>query len=228
MDFKTIKSLILYEDNHLLVINKPSGYLVQGDETGDAPLSDILKNFIKERDAKPGNVFMGVIHRIDRPVSGVVLFAKTGKGLERMNEQFRLNKVRKTYHAIVSPIPLKGSAELHNFLRKDGRVNMAKVYDKEVADSKECLLTYKTLKKVRGHALLEVFPQSGRFHQIRAQLAHSGSPIVGDVKYGAKQPNSDRSVCLHARAIEFKHPAKEDIIKITAPYPAFAAWQEIK
>jgi 23S rRNA pseudouridine1911/1915/1917 synthase len=214
LDFKTIKSLIVYEDNHLIAVNKPAGVLVQGDDTGDTPLSELVKAFIKERDQKPGNVFCGVIHRIDRPVSGIVILAKTSKALSKMNELFREDKIRKTYRALVNGLPVPEEAELRHFLRKNQKTLKADVFLKPVENAKESVLNYKLLEK-RGHqALLEVYPVTGRFHQIRAQLAYNKTPIVGDVKYGAPQMLKNKSICLHAYAIAFTHPVKQTPVEI--------------
>lgn len=198
-------------------MNKPAGILVQGDETGDKPLSELVKEFIKERDQKPGNVFCGVIHRIDRPVSGIVILAKTGKGLSKMNELFREDKVRKVYRALVNGIPDPEEGVLKHFLRKNSKTLKADVFLKAVDNAKESVLTYKVLEK-RGHqALLEVCPVTGRFHQIRAQLAYNKTPIVGDVKYGAPQALKNKSICLHAYAVEFIHPVKQEPVSIVCP-----------
>jgi 23S rRNA pseudouridine1911/1915/1917 synthase len=209
-----IKSLIVYEDNHLIAVNKPAGILVQGDDTGDKPLSELVKEFIKERDQKPGNVFCGVIHRIDRPVSGIVILAKTSKGLSKMNELFRDDKIRKIYRALVNGIPAQEEGELRHFLRKNQKSLKADVFLKLVDNAKESVLSYKVIEK-RGHqSLLEVYPVTGRFHQIRAQLAYIKTPIVGDVKYGAPQALRNKSICLHAYGIAFVHPIKLEPVEI--------------
>lgn len=214
-----IASSILYEDNHLIAVNKPVGVLVQGDETGDMPLSELVKIFIKERDQKPGNVFCGVIHRIDRPVSGVVVLAKTSKGLSKMNELFREDKIKKTYRALVNGLPEPLEASLTHFLRKNSKTHKADVFTKPVDNSKESVLSYKVIEQ-RGHqALVEVFPITGRFHQIRAQLSKNKTPIVGDLKYGAPQVLKNKSICLHAFRIEFVHPIKNEAISITCNQP---------
>lgn len=214
-----IQDHILYEDNHLIAICKPSGVLVQGDQTGDVPLSDLVKAFIKERDQKPGNVFCGVIHRIDRPVSGVVVLAKTSKALSKMNELFRDDAITKTYRALVNGVPEIEEQELKCFLRKNGKTMRAEVFHKQVDNGKESILSYKVLEK-RGHqSLLEVYPITGRFHQIRAMLSHNKTPIVGDVKYGANQVLKNKSICLHAYQIEFIHPIKQELVKITCKEP---------
>ncbi len=212
-----IAESILYEDNHLIVVNKPVGVLVQGDETGDVPLSELVKAFIKERDQKPGNVFCGVIHRIDRPVSGIVILAKTSKGLSKMNELFREDKIRKTYRALVNGIPDPTEAELRHYLRKNSKSHKSDVFKKPVDNAKESVLSYKVIES-RGHqALLEVYPITGRFHQIRAQLSANKTPIVGDLKYGAPQVLKNKSICLHAYGISFVHPIKNEPIEITCP-----------
>lgn len=211
-----IGSIILYEDNHLLAVNKPAGVLVQGDETGDTPLSELVQDFLKKREQKPGNVFCGVIHRIDRPVSGVVILAKTSKGLSKMNELFREDKISKTYRALVNGIPEEKEMVLNNFLRKNSKTRKADVFNKAVENAKASTLSYRLLE-VRGQqSLLEIKPITGRFHQIRAQLAFNKMPIVGDMKYGAPQALRNRSICLHAYQVEFVHPIKQEAIKIIA------------
>lgn len=211
-----IADLILYEDNHIIAVNKPSGVIVQSDETGDEPLPEMVKAYLKKRDNKPGNVFCGVIHRIDRPVSGVVLLAKTSKGLSRMTELFRVNEIKKVYRALVNGVPEIKEQELRAFLRKNSKVHKADVFAKKVDNSKESVLSYKVLEE-RGHqAFLEVYPITGRFHQIRAQLASIKHPIVGDVKYGAPQALRDRSICLHAYSVSFIHPIKDEPVVITS------------
>lgn len=208
---------IVYEDNHLIAVNKPAGILVQGDETGDAPLSELVKLYIKERDHKPGNVFCGVIHRIDRPVSGIVILAKTSKGLSKMNELFREDTIKKTYRALVNGVPNPTEAELKHYLRKNSKSHKADVFTKAVENSKASVLNYKVIEN-RGHqCLLEVNPITGRFHQIRAQLSANKTPIVGDVKYGAPQALKNKSICLHAYQISFVHPIKNESIVITCP-----------
>jgi len=217
--YNEIKSRIVFEDNHLLIFNKPAGLLVQEDETGDPCILDVVKDFIKERDAKPGNVFLGLIHRIDRPVSGLVVLAKTGKCLERMTEAFKERKVKKIYHALVHGIPNPETGTLLHYHIKDGKRKIAVLSEKAKPGSKPAILQYKVLKTNNHISLLELRLQTGRFHQIRAQMLKNKTPIVGDLKYGAKQPNSDKSVCLHAYEIAFDHPTKETIVKAKAPYP---------
>ncbi len=214
-----IQDHILYEDNHLIAIHKPSGYLVQGDDTGDAPLSELVKDFLKERDQKPGNVFCGVIHRIDRPVSGVVVLAKTSKALSKMNELFREDAIKKTYRALVNGVPDIEQQELRSFLRKNDKTKRADVFNRQVENSKESVLSFKVLEKKGHQSLLEVYPITGRFHQIRAMLASIKLPIVGDVKYGAPQALKNKSICLHAFQIEFVHPIKKVTIKISCKEP---------
>lgn len=215
MDYQTVDKSILYEDNHIIAINKPAGILVQGDNTGDKPLNEYVKAYIKEREAKPGNVFCGVIHRIDRPVSGIVILAKTSKGLAKMNELFREDNIKKTYQALVFPEPSEKSKVLINYLRKNSKTHKADVFVKEVANSKLSELSYEMMNKIGNYALLKVNPVTGRFHQIRAQLSYNKTPIVGDLKYGFKKPNPDKSICLHASEIEFIHPISKQNIKIS-------------
>ena len=211
-----IQNLILYEDNHLIAINKPNGVLVQGDDTGDIPLSELVKDFLKKRDHKPGNVFCGVIHRIDRPVSGVVVLAKTSKALSKMNELFREDKIRKTYLALVNGIPLESEKTLENYLRKNAKTKKADVFNRPIENGKLSTLSY-TIFEHKGHqCILEVKPITGRFHQIRAQLAYNKTPIVGDIKYGAPQALKNKSICLHAYKIAFEHPVKKENIEIIA------------
>ncbi len=210
-----VAKIILYEDNHLIVVNKPSGVVVQNDEKGTEPLPDMVKNYLKVRDNKPGNVFCGVIHRIDRPVSGIVILAKTSKGLSRMHELFRTAQIKKTYRALVNGVPEIKEQELRCFIRKNSQIHKAEVFKKKVDNSKESVLSYKVLEERGDQAFLEVYPVTGRFHQIRAQLASMGHPIVGDMKYGAPQALKDKSICLHAYGISFIHPVKDIPIEIT-------------
>lgn len=215
-----MKSLsVLYEDNHLIIINKPPGALVQGDKTGDAPISDDVKQYIKEKYNKPGDVFLGVIHRLDRPVSGIVIFARTSKALTRMNEMFKKKEIQKTYWAVVQNPPKETSGTITTYTIKDSLMLKAKVYSKEVPKSKLCILDYKVIQESDRYYLLEVLPHTGRYHQIRSQLSYIGSPIKGDIKYGYPRTNPNGSIQLHARKIEFIHPVSKESISVTAPVP---------
>ncbi len=219
-----LSSLILYEDNHLLAINKPTGVLVQGDETGDEPLVEICKKYIKEKYNKPGEVFLGVVHRLDRPVSGVVVFARTSKALERMNELFRDRQTKKIYWAVVKNQPKEEAGTLVHWLVKNEKNNKVTAFSKENKDGQRSELNYRTVKLQSGYCLLEVNPITGRPHQIRVQLASLGCVIVGDVKYGYSVPNSDKSICLHARQLTFVHPVKKETVSIQAPLPKQEVW----
>lgn len=210
---------VLYEDNHLIIINKPSGALVQGDKTGDAPISDDVKQYIKDKYNKPGDVFLGVIHRLDRPVSGIVIFARTSKALTRMNEMFKDKEIQKTYWAVVQNPPKETSGTITTYTIKDSLMLKAKVYSKEVPKSKICILDYKVIQESDRYYLLEVLPHTGRYHQIRSQLSYIGSPIKGDIKYGYPRTNPNGSIQLHARRIEFIHPVSKEKITVTAPIP---------
>ena len=217
---------ILFEDNHLLVINKKPGELSQGDETGDVPLIDSLKEFIKIRDQKPGNVYLGLIHRLDRPTSGILVFAKTGKALTRMNDLFKTREVQKTYWAIVEGKPEKQFERLEHYLKKNPKNNKVTVFTKPAQDAKIAILEYKVLGNLDNYSLLEVDLFTGRSHQIRSQLSFISHPIKGDLKYGAKRSNPDGSISLHARRISFKHPVKKDELTILAPPPHDKIWQD--
>jgi 23S rRNA pseudouridine1911/1915/1917 synthase len=216
---------VLYEDNHLLAINKSAGVLVQGDETGDEPLVETCKKYIKEKYSKPGEVFLGVVHRLDRPVSGVVVFARTSKALERMNELFRDRQTKKVYWAVVKNKPKEESGTLVHWLVKNEKNNKVTAFAKENKDGQRSELNYKLLKQQSGFYLLEVNPITGRPHQIRVQLASMGCVIVGDVKYGYESPNADKSICLHARQLTFVHPVKKEAISIEAPLPKQEVWK---
>jgi 23S rRNA pseudouridine1911/1915/1917 synthase len=217
---------VLYEDNHIIAINKKSGDIVQGDKTGDAPLSDFVKAYIKKKYNKPGEVFLGTIHRLDRPTSGVVLYARTSKALTRMNEQFREKKVQKTYWAVVDNAPANTSGTLENYLLKNQKQN--KSYITKGVDGKLAVLDFKLLKKLDNFFHLEIKPKTGRHHQIRVQLAHIGCIIKGDLKYGAKRSNKDASIHLLAQKLEFLHPVKKEPITIVAPAPKDSIWEACK
>jgi len=210
---------ILYEDNHIIVVNKKAGELVQPDTTGDAALEDTVKAYIKEKYNKPSNVFLGIVHRIDRPVSGAILLAKTSKALVRLNEQLREGGFHKIYWAIVEKLPEKPQAELRHHIVRDSKKNRSMAHDKPVRDSKEAVLRYRTVKSGDRYHLLEVELITGRHHQIRAQLSKIGSPIKGDLKYGASRSNPDGGISLHARILSFKHPVTGETLKVTAPVP---------
>jgi len=219
---------ILFEDNHLIAINKRAGELVQGDSTGDVPLPEKVKEYIKEKYHKPGAVFLGVVHRLDRPVSGVVVFARTSKSLERMNELFRNRETEKIYHAIVHGKPAKPSDTLVHWLVKDESRNKTTAFKKENKDGLRSELSYEIQRHAGKHSLLEVRPLTGRPHQIRVQLASIGCSIVGDVKYGAEAPNDDASICLHASRLEFIHPVRKEPITIAAAFPQNHFWDSFR
>jgi len=210
---------ILYEDNHLLVVNKHCGDLVQPDPSGESALEDQIKAYIKRRDAKPGGVFLGVVHRIDRPVSGAVLFAKTSKALTRLNEMIREGRIGKFYWAVTEQAPDPEQGELHHYILRDGRTNRSKAYAAPRADAKEARLRYRLLGASTNYSLVEVELLTGRHHQIRAQLAAAGCPIKGDLKYGARRSNPDGGISLHSRRMEFAHPVSREPLSITAPVP---------
>jgi 23S rRNA pseudouridine1911/1915/1917 synthase len=216
---------VLYEDNHLIAVNKPAGMAVQGDETGDRHLLDEVEEYLRIKYHKPGKAFVGLIHRIDRPVSGVVLLAKTSKGLARMNEQFREKETRKTYHAITAAAMPEETGTLRHYLGKDAKTHRALTYNTERPGAKEAVLHYKLKRALQNRFVYEINLETGRFHQIRAQFAKSGAPLLGDVKYGAKIPLEDRSIGLHARSLEFTHPVSAEKIKIIAPYPKSGIWK---
>lgn len=216
---------ILHEDNHIIVINKAAGEIVQGDKTGDKSLCDKMKAFLKEKYAKPGNVFVGLPHRLDRPVSGVVIFAKTSKALERLNEMFRVGSVKKIYWAITKERPAQPEAELECWILRNEKMNKSFAYTKEVKGAKRAQLHYHHIAASQNYNLIEVELKTGRHHQIRCQLASIGCPIKGDLKYGAKRSNPDGSISLHARYVEFIHPVSKELIQITAPLPADKLWQ---
>ena len=211
---------ILYEDNHIIAVNKNSSEIVQGDKTGDTPLSETLKAYIKEKHNKPGDVFLGVTHRLDRPVSGVVLFARTSKALTRLNEMFRDKKIKKTYWAIVKNKPELPQARLEHHLVRNEKQNKSFAYDSPKPDSKQAALSYRTLAQSDNYTLLEIELETGRHHQIRCQLAKIGCPIKGDLKYGFARSNPNGGISLHARSIEFIHPVSKELISIVAPTPS--------
>jgi len=218
---------ILYEDNHLIAINKKAGDLVQGDQTGDLPLVEQVKRFLKEKYQKPGKVFLGTIHRLDRPVSGVLVFARTSKALERMNRLFKERDIQKTYWAVVEKTPTKVSAELVHFIKRIPRKNISQAFIKAHPEAKKSILTYDLKASTGKFHLLEVYPKTGRHHQIRVQLASIGSIIVGDLKYGAPKPNADKSIHLHAVRLEFVHPVQKTPIVIQAiPNEKDAIWKD--
>ena len=216
---------VLYEDNHIIIVNKTASEIVQGDKTGDTPLSDTVKQYLKEKYHKPGNVFIGVAHRLDRPVSGLVVFAKTSKALTRLNDMFKDNKVKKTYWAIVKNVPFhQPEGTLTHYLTRNESQNKSYAYDTEKPSSKKAILHYRLIGKSQNYFLLEIDLQTGRHHQIRCQLAKMGCPIKGDLKYGAPRSNPDGSICLHARRISFTHPVSGQFIDIEAPVPSGNLW----
>ena len=215
---------VVYEDNHIVVVNKTSSEIVQGDKTGDTPLSEMVKQYLKEKYNKPGNVFIGVTHRLDRPVSGLVVFANTRKALPRLNEMFRNGEVKKTYWAIVKECPKETEGELVHYLVRNEKQNKSYAYDKEVKNSKKAVLHYKLIGHSQNYYLLEVDLKTGRHHQIRCQLAKMGCPIKGDLKYGSPRSNPDGSICLHARTVQFVHPVSKEMIRLTAPVPEGNLW----
>ena len=208
---------VVYEDNHIIIVNKQSGEIVQGDKTGDRPLSDIVKDYIKERYAKPGAVFLGVVHRLDRPVSGLVVFARTSKALARLNKMFAEGEVHKTYWAIVKNAPREPEGTLEHWLVRNEKQNKSYAYDKERPNAKKAILKYKVIGHSDNYTLLEVQLMTGRHHQIRCQLSTIGCPIKGDLKYGAPRSNPDGGISLHARRITFLHPVKKEEMTIEAP-----------
>lgn len=215
---------VLFEDNHIIVVNKRPGDIVQGDKTGDKPLSEVVKSYLKEKYNKPGNVYLGVVHRLDRPTSGIVLFAKTSKALPRLNRLFQEKEAEKTYWAIVKNTPPKKSDTLIHFLKRNPKQNKSYAHIKEVPESKKAILEYRLLKKLDNYFLLEVDLHTGRHHQIRSQLSAIGSPIKGDLKYGFDRSNKDASIHLHARELKFIHPVKREEIHILAPPPDEVLW----
>lgn len=218
---------VVYEDNHIIIVNKKSGEIVQGDKTGDEPLSEIVKAYIKEKYQKPGNVFIGVVHRLDRPVGGLVVFARTSKALSRLNEMFRVGDVHKTYWAIVRNRPPKDEDTLTNWLVRNTTQNKSYAYQREVPNSKKAILKYRLIGHTDNYYLLEINLMTGRHHQIRCQLAAMGCPIRGDLKYGAKRSNPDGSISLLSHHVEFVHPVSKQVISVDAPLPEERIWHEI-
>ena len=218
---------VLHEDNHIIVINKRVGDIVQGDKTGDEPLSDVVKAYLKEKYNKPGEVFLGVVHRLDRPTTGIVIFAKTSKALTRLNETFKNRETQKTYWAVVKNQPPKETDTLVHFLKRNPKNNTSKAHTKEVPDSKKASLTYKIIKKLDNYFVLEIDLHTGRHHQIRAQLQTIGCPIKGDLKYGFDRSNPDGGIHLHARKLVLTHPVTKEIITFIADLPNNSIWQSI-
>ncbi|WP_396157670.1 RluA family pseudouridine synthase [Flavobacterium sp.] len=219
--------LILHEDNHLIVINKRAGDIVQGDKTGDKPLSEVVKEYVKEKYNKPGEVFLGVVHRLDRPTSGIVVFARTSKALTRLNEMFSNRETQKTYWAIVKNRPENAEATLVHYLKRNEKNNTSKAHLKEVPESKKASLEYKIIKELDNYFALEINLHTGRHHQIRAQLAAISCPIKGDLKYGFDRSNPDGGIHLHARKLVFIHPVTKNLLQIIAETPKDAIWNSI-
>ncbi|MFD0748576.1 RluA family pseudouridine synthase [Mucilaginibacter calamicampi] len=219
---------VLYEDNHLIAVNKRAGDIVQVDETGDEPLDEKVKKYIAQKYNKPNGAFLGVVHRLDRPVSGVILFAKTSKALERINNMFKAREMHKTYYAVVRQRPNPISGTLVHWLLKNPQKNVTKAHDKEVKGSQRSELHYKLVGELDGYYLIEVDPITGRPHQIRVQLSTLGCPIVGDNKYGYPRGSLRKSICLHARRLQFMHPVKNEPVLITAPVPKDGFWERFE
>ena len=215
---------VVYEDNHIIIVNKTASEIVQGDKTGDTPLSETVKLYLKEKYQKPGNVFIGVTHRLDRPVCGLVVFAKTSKALTRLNDMFKNGEVKKTYWAVVKNQPHEPEGELVNYLVRNEKQNKSYAYDKEVPNSKKAILHYRLIAKSQNYYLLEIDLKTGRHHQIRCQLAKMGCPIKGDLKYGSPRSNPDGSICLPARFVRFIHPVSKELIEVEAPVPTGNLW----
>ncbi|MFV9482526.1 RluA family pseudouridine synthase [Christiangramia sp. ASW11-125] len=218
---------VLHEDNHIIIVNKRPGDIVQGDKTGDKPLSEVVKSYIKEKYNKPGNVYLGVVHRLDRPTSGIVLFSKTSKALPRLNKLFQDKDAKKNYWAVVKEKPPRESDELIHFMKRNSKQNKSYAHKNEVPDSKKAILDYKLIKKLDRYYVLEIDLHTGRHHQIRSQLSAIGSPIKGDLKYGFDRSNRDASIHLHSRELRFIHPVKKEEIHITAPPPKDPIWDAI-
>lgn len=219
---------VLHEDNHIIVINKRAGDIVQGDKTGDRPLSEVVKSYLKEKYNKPGNVYLGVVHRLDRPTSGIVLFSKTSKALPRLNRLFKNKEAKKTYWAIVKDRPPKDSDRLIHYMKRNPKQNKSYAHKHEVPDSKKAILDYRIIQELNNYFVLEINLETGRHHQIRSQLSAIGCPIKGDLKYGFDRSNKDASIHLHARSLEFIHPVKKESVKIIADPPHDNLWNAIK
>lgn len=215
---------MLYEDNHIIIVNKRAGDIVQGDKTGDKPLSEVVKEYIAEKYNKPGNVYLGVVHRLDRPTTGIIVFSKTSKALPRLNKLFAEKEAKKTYWAVVKNEPPKAADTLTHWLKKNPKNNKSYAHNKEVAESKKAILHYKTIKKLDRYFLLEINLETGRHHQIRSQLSTIGCQIKGDLKYGFDRSNKDASIHLHARYLSFIHPVKKEPINVSAPPPKDPIW----
>ncbi|RWX00462.1 RluA family pseudouridine synthase [Flavobacterium cerinum] len=218
---------VLYEDNHIIAVNKRVGDIVQGDKTGDKPLSDVVKEYIKDKYNKPGEVFLGVVHRLDRPTTGIVIFARTSKALTRLNELFKNRETQKTYWAVVKKKPETNTGILEHFLKRNEKTNTSKAHTKEVPESKKASLDYTVIKELNNYFALEINLHTGRHHQIRAQLSAIGSPIKGDLKYGFDRSNPDGGIHLHARKLVFVHPVSKENISITAPVPDDVIWKAV-
>lgn len=219
---------VLYEDNHIIIVNKTCSEIVQGDKTGDKPLSEIVKEYLKEKYNKPGNVFCGVTHRLDRPTSGIVVFAKTSKALPRLNNMFKNKEINKIYWAIVKDVPKEAEATLKHYLVRNEKQNKSYAYDQEKPNSKLAILHYKLIARSDKYNLLEINLETGRHHQIRCQLSKIGCPIRGDLKYGAQRSNPDGGISLHARKISFIHPVSKLLIEVTAPVPDDNLWKTLE
>ncbi len=218
---------VVYEDNHIIIVYKESGEIVQGDKTGDVPLSETVKDYIKTKYNKPGNVFLGVVHRLDRPVAGLVVFARTSKALTRLNAMFRDGEVHKTYWAITRELPPAPEGTLTNWLTRNEKQNKSYAYDREVPNAKKAVLAYRVIGHTPNYHLLEIRLMTGRHHQIRCQLAHMGCPIKGDLKYGAKRSNPDGSICLLSHSVQFEHPVSHETIRLDSPLPDDTLWRDI-
>lgn len=218
---------VIYEDNHIIAVNKRVGDIVQGDKTGDKPLSEVVKEYVKDKYNKPGEVFLGVVHRLDRPTTGIVIFARTSKALTRLNELFKNRETQKTYWAVVKKKPENNTGVLEHFLKRNEKTNTSKAHTKEVPESKKASLDYTVIKELNNYFALEINLHTGRHHQIRAQLSAIGSPIKGDLKYGFDRSNPDGGIHLHARKLVFIHPVSKERIEITAPVPDDVIWKAI-